>query len=393
MPITGTAAEILADMVRRHGKKDGTRMFYATANARSRRPEDWSKKEAASLGHMELPMPHGGTARFHVTGPQAADPRFIASQAQQIASQVASHGQKLTQMGVLHPSDHEAWAHGAMNNVLKNQGIGVHRVLPGEPQVMGSHFGEPPPATPVGANGASGMTTRAMKAACGEMGPWTIISQEGTPVTVESKFEYGQGLVGFVGVDDNCYTIWHADGNGRYMPSTHLWPEAVAAIQALPTNPADLSSSQAFPTEEAPHGEQPDASFTGPEIGEGMHALQLNAPAQPEHIEGGPGAGVPDEAVPAKPLENGAKIEAMEHTDGDSPKDLEVGKEIAKDHLVEKGEEAAKEYSDGEAEKAEKKAPKIEAMEGEAHEAKETPAEEKAEKASGDKKVAAILPF
>ena len=43
MPITGNAATVLKNMIATHGEKDGTAMFYATANKQKRTPETREK--------------------------------------------------------------------------------------------------------------------------------------------------------------------------------------------------------------------------------------------------------------------------------------------------------------------------------------------------------------
>ena len=380
MPIVGTAKKVMDSMVSAHGgdTEKAKRMFYATANKLNRRPEDWSKKEGAALGPMSLPAP-GGQRMFHVTGPANADPGFIGRQASAIAQQHAAHGAKLVREGIVHPDDLASWHANSMKAILGAHGITAHPIEAGEPTISGSHFPTPPAARLLPAGIKVPETTSAYaKSACAEMGPWTIIDAEtAAPVTVECKFDYGQGDMGFIGTDDGCYTIYVSDGAGRYTKTTHIFPEAMDALHTLPVNPAELSIgcgpmiAPMGDSDAGLHGENspPMAPTIAPQSGGpvGIPQDALTAAGKQEYIPGGPAEGVPDEAVPEKPLENGAKIEAMEHTEAETPKDLAVGKEIAKDHLVAKGDEAEKEYTDEKEEKTEKetkkKAPKIEAME------------------------------
>lgn len=50
MPVSayfgGHGDQVLRDMQRKHGKKKGTRMFYATANKHGQRPSDDDRREA-----------------------------------------------------------------------------------------------------------------------------------------------------------------------------------------------------------------------------------------------------------------------------------------------------------------------------------------------------------
>ena len=44
MPITGDATKVKKNMEKTYGKKEGEKVFYATANKQGRKPETWKKK-------------------------------------------------------------------------------------------------------------------------------------------------------------------------------------------------------------------------------------------------------------------------------------------------------------------------------------------------------------
>lgn len=372
MPIVGKAKVIFDSMVQHHGDDEGKRMFYATANKLNRRPEDWAKK----AGLADVP----GIHNIHGLGPVRVNARIGADPAASVAAltQAAAQARRAA-------AGNPAMTQSFAQRLAGEKGLGFSSAhIKPEMNTAPDHLQNPAIKGTTGAYGKTG---------CAEMGPWTIIDADtAAPVTVECKFDYGQGEMGFIGVDDGCYTIYVSDGAGRYTKTTHIFPEAMDALHTLPVNPDELGGgcgpmiAPMGDSDEGLHGEN-SVAVPGPVTGIPQEALI--AAGKKETIPGGPGAGVPDEAVPAKPLENGAKIEAMEHTDAESPKDLEVGKEIAKDHLVEKGDAAAKEYSDDEAEKAEKKKPKIKAMEEQVEpKEKADPAEKKE-----DKKACFIAPY
>jgi sarcosine oxidase delta subunit len=48
MPIVGDAKKVKKSMEKQYGKKEGERVFYATANKEGRTPETWKKKASVA---------------------------------------------------------------------------------------------------------------------------------------------------------------------------------------------------------------------------------------------------------------------------------------------------------------------------------------------------------